>query len=212
LVVCKKCFYYYERHITRRLSKKGDTAMPVHKKLNEARIAFHALPLKKSGHNTFAGYKYFELGDFVIPALRIFNDVGLCAVISFAEKFASMSIVDVEDGSQIIIHSPMGSASLKGCHEIQNIGACETYSTRYLWTAALCIVEHDALDATTGKSEPEPKVKFISNGQFIILMDLIERTKTDTELMCKHYKINALAELQESRFDAVKAALEKKLA
>jgi hypothetical protein len=73
--------------------------MPVHKKLNEARIAFHALPLKKSGHNTFAGYKYFELGDFVIPALRIFNDVGLCAVISFAEKFASMSIVDVEDGS-----------------------------------------------------------------------------------------------------------------
>jgi hypothetical protein len=128
LVVCKKCFYYYERHITRRLSKKGDTAMPVHKKLNEARIAFHALPLKKSGHNTFAGYKYFELGDFVIPALRIFNDVGLCAVISFAEKFASMSIVDVEDGSQIIIHSPMGSANLKGCHEIQNIGACETYS------------------------------------------------------------------------------------
>jgi hypothetical protein len=111
LVVCKKCFYYYERHITRRLSKKGDTAMPVHKKLNEARIAFHALPLKKSGHNTFAGYKYFELGDFVIPALRIFNDVGLCAVISFAEKFASMSIVDVEDGSQIIIHSPMGSAN-----------------------------------------------------------------------------------------------------
>jgi hypothetical protein len=128
LVVCKKCFYYYERHITRRLSKKGDTAMPVHKKLNEARIAFHALPLKKSGHNTFAGYKYFELGDFVIPALRIFNDVGLCAVISFAEKFASMSIVDVEDGSQIIIHSPMGSANLKGCHEIQNIGACETYT------------------------------------------------------------------------------------
>ena len=186
--------------------------MPVHKKLNEARIAFHALPLKKSGHNTFAGYKYFELGDFVIPALRIFNDVGLCAVISFAEKFASMSIVDVEDGSQIIIHSPMGSANLKGCHEIQNIGACETYSTRYLWTAALCIVEHDALDATTGKEKPAPREAFISNGQFIILMDLIERTKTDTELMCKHYKINALAELQESRFDAVKATLEKKLA
>jgi hypothetical protein len=186
--------------------------MPVHKKINEARIAFHALPLKKSGHNTFAGYKYFELGDFVIPALRIFNDVGLCAVISFSETTASMHIVDVEDGSQIIIHSPMGSANLKGCHEIQNIGACETYSTRYLWTAALCIVEHDALDATTGKSEPAPKEKFISNGQFIILMDLIERTKTDAELMCKHYKINALAELQESRFDAVKAALEKKLA
>lgn len=186
--------------------------MPVHKKLNEARIAFHALPLKKSGHNTFAGYKYFELGDFVIPALRIFNDVGLCAVISFSETTASMHIVDVEDGSQIIIHSPMGSANLKGCHEIQNIGACETYSTRYLWTAALCIVEHDALDATTGKSAPAPRAKFISKDQFAFLEELVFRTETDLALLCKHYKIDALDELPESRFDAVKSALEKKLA
>jgi hypothetical protein len=186
--------------------------MPVHKKLNEARIIFHALPLKKSGHNTFAGYKYFELSDFVIPALRIFNDVGLCAVISFSETTASMHIVDVEDGSMVIIHSPMGSANLKGCHEIQNIGACETYSTRYLWTAALCIVEHDALDATTGKSEPAPREKFISDEQFEVLVDLVHITKTDMALLCKHYKISALKELQESRFDAVKAALEKKLA
>ena len=186
--------------------------MPVHKKLNEARIAFHALPLKKSGHNTFAGYKYFELADFVIPALRIFNDVGLCAVISFSETTASMHIVDVEDGSQIIIHSPMGSANLKGCHEIQNIGACETYSTRYLWTAALCIVEHDALDATTGKSEPAPRTKFISKDQFAFLEELVFRTETDLALLCKHYKIDALDELPESRFDAVKSALEKKLA
>lgn len=186
--------------------------MPVHKKLNEARIAFHALPLKKSGHNTFAGYKYFELSDFVIPALRIFNDVGLCAVISFSESTASMHIVDVEDNSMVIIHSPMGSANLKGCHEIQNIGACETYSTRYLWTAALCIVEHDALDATTGKSELAPREKFISDKQFAELQSLVDETKTDMALLCKHYKISALKELQESRFDAVKAALEKKLA
>jgi hypothetical protein len=185
--------------------------MPVHKKINEARIAFHALPLKKSGHNTFAGYKYFELSDFVIPALRIFNDVGLCAVISFSETTASMHIVDVEDGTQVIIHSPMGSANLKGCHEIQNIGACETYSTRYLWTAALCIVEHDALDATTGKSEPAPRVKFINSLQFDELQKLVDYTRTDLALLCKHYKIEALDELPESRFDAVKAALEKKI-
>ena len=186
--------------------------MPIHKKLNEARLAFHSLPLKKSGQNTFAGYKYFELSDFLVPALRIFNDVGLCAVISFSESTASMHIVDVEDGSQVIIHSPMGSANLKGCHEIQNIGACETYSTRYLWTAALCIVEHDALDATTGKEKPAPRENYISGEQFEVLVDLVHITKTDMALLCKHYKINALNELQESRFDAVKAALEKKLA
>ena len=125
--------------------------MPVHAKLNKARLKFHSIKLEKSGHNKFAGYRYFELGDFLIPALRIFDEVGLCPTISFSADYATMHIVDVEDGSQIIINSPMGSANLKGCHEIQNIGACETYSTRYLWTAALCVVEHDALDATTGK-------------------------------------------------------------
>ncbi len=185
--------------------------MPVHKKINEARIAFHALPLKKSGHNTFAGYKYFELSDFVIPALRIFNDVGLCAIISFSETTASMHIVDVEDGTQVIIHSPMGSANLKGCHEIQNIGACETYSTRYLWTAALCIVEHDALDATTGKSEQAPQVKFINDEQFDALQSLVDQTNTDMALLCKHYKINALRELPAKSFAFVKSALENKL-
>ena len=186
--------------------------MPVHKKLNEARIAFHALPLKKSGHNKFAGYKYFELSDFVIPALRIFSDVGLCAVISFSETTASMHIVDVEDGSQVIIHSPMGSANLKGCHEIQNIGACETYSTRYLWTAALCIVEHDALDATVGSDEEAPRSQFINNEQYAELTQLVDRTQTDISLMCQHYKINELRELPETKFAAVKATLEKKLA
>jgi hypothetical protein len=44
----------------------------------------------------------------------------------------------------------MGSAALKGCHEVQNVGAVETYQRRYLWVTAMEIVEHDVLDAVTG--------------------------------------------------------------
>lgn len=129
--------------------------MSVYSKLNEARVKFHSLKLEKTGHNKFAGYKYFELGDFLIPALQVFKDVGLCAFVSFEKDLAVMMIVDVEKPeSSIVISSPMGSAALKGCHEVQNIGAVETYQRRYLWTAALEIVEHDALDATTGNDKP----------------------------------------------------------
>lgn len=131
--------------------------MSVYTKLNEARARFHSLELKKTGHNKFAGYNYFELGDFLIPALSVFCDVGLCAVVSFDKDIARMTIIDLdwkpgEIGQSLEITSPMGSAALKGCHEVQNIGAVETYQRRYLWVAALEIVEHDALDATTGKS------------------------------------------------------------
>jgi hypothetical protein len=47
----------------------------------------------------------------------------------------------------------MSRAELKGCHEVQNLGAVQTYLRRYLWTTAFEVVEHDALDATTGNVE-----------------------------------------------------------
>lgn len=127
--------------------------MSVYEKLNQARAKFHALPLKKTGHNKFAGYYYFELGDFLIPALNVFHEVGLCAFVSFDEKMATMQIVDVQGNGSITITSPLSEAALKDCHPVQNVGACETYARRYLWVAALEIVEHDALDATTGKDD-----------------------------------------------------------
>jgi hypothetical protein len=49
----------------------------------------------------------------------------------------------------------MAEANLKGCHPIQNMGAVQTYSRRYLYVSALEIVEHDALDATTGSEAPK---------------------------------------------------------
>lgn len=130
--------------------------MSVYTKLNEARSKFHNLKLTKTGHNKFANYKYFGLGDFLIPALEVFKDVGLCAYISFGQDLATMTIADVNSPKPdtIVITSPMSSAALKGCHEVQNLGAVQTYLRRYLWVAALEIVEHDAVDASEGN---EPK-------------------------------------------------------
>lgn len=137
--------------------------MNVYQKLNNAREEFHNLKLKKSGHNKFAGYYYFELADFLIPALAVFKKHGLCGTISFGcgANIAKMCVVNVDKPDEYIaFESPMGSAALKGCHEVQNIGAVETYQRRYLWVAALEIVEHDALDATTGKDKPAQKKAF----------------------------------------------------
>jgi len=133
--------------------------MNTYQKLNLARHKFHQQKLKKSGLNKFANYSYFELGDFLIPALDIFDEVGLCANISFQKEYATMRIVNVDapDEHPLVISSPMGSAALKGCHEVQNIGAVETYQRRYLWVAALEIVEHDVIDATTGQT-PSPRI------------------------------------------------------
>ena len=127
--------------------------MGVHKKLMEARLLLQHAPLKKSGHNKFAGYSYFELGDFLPTINSIFYRVGLCGVVSFGKELASLTITDTEDGSEIVLTSPMAEANLKGCHPIQNLGAVETYTRRYLWVSAMEIVEHDALDSSAPLKE-----------------------------------------------------------
>jgi hypothetical protein len=125
----------------------------VYKKLMQARLMLQNTKLEKSGHNKFAGYKYFELGDFLPTVQNIFVEVRLCGVVSYTQELATLTIFDVDEGGSIVITSPMGSAALKGCHEVQNIGAVETYQRRYLWVTAMEIVEHDVLDATTGDSK-----------------------------------------------------------
>jgi hypothetical protein len=130
--------------------------MTVHKKLMQARIKLQNTELKKSGENKFAGYKYFELGDFLPQTMQIFHDLGLCSVVSFDTGYAHLCITDTEDGTTLTITSPMAEANLKGAHPIQNLGAVLSYQRRYLWLAAMEVVEHDIIDASSG-SEPPPK-------------------------------------------------------
>lgn len=128
--------------------------MSVHKKLMQARIELQGTELKKSGLNKFAGYSYFELGDFLPTIQTIFNRIGLCGVVSYTKEMATLTVVDTEDGTVLLITSPMAEANLKGTHPIQNLGAVETYQRRYLWMTAMEIVEHDVLDSQTGYEEP----------------------------------------------------------
>ena len=128
--------------------------MSVHKKLMQARVTLQGTKLQKSGHNKFAQYYYFELGDFLPEIQNIFNNLGLCGVVSFTNEMATLSITDMEDGTTLNITSPMSSAALKGCHEVQNLGAVQTYLRRYLWVTAMEIVEHDALEPLTGSEAP----------------------------------------------------------
>ncbi len=132
--------------------------MSVHKKLMAARIKLQNTEMKKSGLNKFAGYSYFELSDFVPKIQEIFDELGLCGVVSFTTAYAELSITDVEDGTMLVISSPMAEANLKGAHPIQNLGAVLSYQRRYLWMTAMEIVENDIIDSAPS-AEPKPALK-----------------------------------------------------
>lgn len=176
--------------------------MSVYAKLMEARIKLHGLQIHKTGFNKFAGYAYMELSDFLIPTQQIFAELGLCGVVSFTKDIATLTITDMEDKSQIVITSPMGSAALKGCHEVQQIGAVETYQRRYLWVAALEIVEHDALDSSPPVEEKKLDVTAILSG--------ISRS-FDLDILLTNFN-NAMLMLPENVHPEIKAAVSKRKA
>ena len=181
--------------------------MSVHKKIMQARISLQNSKLTKSGNNKFAGYKYFELGDFLPAAQRIFAELELCGIVSFGDEEATLTITDTEDNSQIVITSPMSTAALKGCHAVQNLGAVQTYIRRYLWVAALEIVEHDAIDMTTGKAEPEQEKPAVNIERIVESIT----NSSDLNTLQRHFKAAWLI-LDKSQRAPVKAAYDQRKA
>lgn len=123
--------------------------MNVFKKLQEARVKLHGTPLNKSGKNNFAKFNYFELADFIPTVTKIFNDLGLCGIVSFSASDAYLTIynVDGEKDDFVTFTSPLVMASMDRVQPIQSLGATHTYMRRYLWLMAMEIVENDAVDA-----------------------------------------------------------------
>jgi len=134
--------------------------MTVFKKLQKARAEIAHKPLKKSGKNKFAGYEYFELGDFIPTAHDIFDQLGLCGVFNINYETATLCIHDTETGEAVQFSSPTVLAENAKGQAIQSMGSTHTYFRRYLWLMALELTEHDAVDAADpAEKKPEPKPK-----------------------------------------------------
>lgn len=165
--------------------------MSVYKKLQEARVKLHSMNLTKTGDNKFAGFKYFELGDFLPQVQEIFLELGLCGVVTFKEE-ARLTILDTESGGYIEFNSPIADVSLKGCHPVQNMGAVQTYIRRYLWTMALEIVEHDVVDSTV-KPQEKPKKETTKKEPPNQLLPVIEQIKAmASQTPCDYKAIKAI--------------------
>ena len=52
----------------------------------------------------------------------------------------------------------MGSINLKGAHEIQNLGAIQTYLRRYFYLTAFNIAENDEFDSMKGNPKYEKDI------------------------------------------------------
>jgi hypothetical protein len=131
--------------------------MNIYEKLQTCRVDLQNMNLKKTGSNPHLKLKYYELGDFIPEINKLLLKHKLMSKIDFTDV-STLTIIDTEKPeSTIEFVSPSAGAVLKNCHDVQNMGASQTYMRRYLYMNAFEIVEHDDLDGTLGQDAPPPK-------------------------------------------------------
>lgn len=137
----------------------------VMKKLQKSRVDWQSKPRKKSGFNKFQNFKYFVLKDILPTVNEIFNKNGLYSQYNLTKDYAELIITDSTTGDYLIYKIPVQKLDNP---TMQNIGAINTYSKRYLYMNALEIEEDEDeldsqdLDKPVKKESKEELIKKIS--------------------------------------------------
>lgn len=183
--------------------------------LNEARVAFRESGAKMSGKNDYSGYSYYELSDILPVVNRFAVDLKFTCIVKFTPELATLTFC-TEFGN-IEFTSPMSTASLKGCHEVQNLGAVETYIKRYLYQNCFEISEPDGLNATHNKQEPKQKQqpqknepKKISEAQVKLLNTEISKRDIDRNAFKAFIGVESLNDVLADQINDVLALIQKK--
>jgi len=166
--------------------------MNLTQKIQEIRVRVNALNLKKTGENKFAGFKYYELADFLPQVNELCKELGLLPVFSIKDDIAVLTVIDTDKPELSIPYfSPVADAQIKGTTPVQSLGGVHTYLKRYTYMNFLELTESDALDAQVGTGNlTESKATQDQVNKLIAALTPERLTK-----MLAHYKVEALEDL-----------------
>ena len=151
-----------------KVEKVEDVKLNLLQKLQKCRVELQNKNLKKSGENKFAGFKYYELSDFLPTVNELFDKYKLFSQFTLDNNTATLEIFDTEKTyksdefefyDSVAFTIPSEKVEIKGSNAIQNLGGSNTYLRRYLYLNALEIVENDMYDATRGKTTNKTTTK-----------------------------------------------------
>lgn len=117
----------------------------IHAKLSLARLQFDEYEVPKSGRNGQNGSCYFELRDIVPVASRILYNLGLIFEITFTDKFAVGTLVNmsVPDEEPIVFQSPLVNIDNTLIDAVKYLGNQQNHQRRCLYMMLLDIVDND---------------------------------------------------------------------
>ena len=97
--------------------------MNIYEKIQQARVELQKSGLKKSGHNKFAGFDYFELKDFLPRVNTIFGELKLFSKFDLTENEGVLTIINSENlEEKETFVTPIAKIEMKGQNVLHLIG------------------------------------------------------------------------------------------
>lgn len=190
------------------------------KELQEIRVTLVNMELKKSGHNDYGKYDYFELSDFLPAIQKLSLEHGVICIYKIGEKEASLSICDINDESNCLTFViPVAELSLKGANAIQNVGGLTTYTRRYLYMIAFEIAENDEFDPVQDTAKDSAPTKTgaakqeninnqkITEKDIASLRSMMESRKVADSSVLNRYKLSSFEDMSFSQFNSAMKTL-----
>lgn len=133
----------------------------VYQKLIKARTEFLNSYVEQTGKNMNLSFKYFELKDIVPTVTKIFNDVGLVAIVNFTDTVASLNIVNTDTPEETIeflapfnqIQPIISNSGKQVTNDMQALGSSITYMRRYLYLISMDICVNDEIEPTISNND-----------------------------------------------------------
>ena len=126
------------------------------KNLNESiasiKVKLQNSKLKKSGKNTFAGFEYFELADFLPRLNELMLEENINDQFTIEEDYAKLILIKGEERQEYkipfqIFDTPLNKNGSPSMQDIQYLGALNTYYKRYLYLNAFGITDGEVIDS-----------------------------------------------------------------
>ena len=198
--------------------------MSIYRKIQKVKLELSSRELKKSGENTYSGFKYYELGDFLPSIIELCDKYGLCTKISFVESYnwektekdeivktipagerAVLTIINADNPEEIEEYEcDVKTLTLKATNDSQNYGGVQTYLRRYLYMNAFDIVEADMFDSQEFEKKKKKKAEKndlteLASACKKAFAKAETETKTKAGALMKTFGYNTFADLEEKQ-------------
>ena len=133
--------------------------------LNESiikiRVKLQNSKIKKSGKNKFAGFEYYELGDFLPKLNELMLEENINDLFTIENDEVKLILIKGEEKQEYkmpfrIFETPLTKDGKQRMQDIQYLGALDTYYKRYLYLNAFGITDGEVIDSMNSEEIKKP--------------------------------------------------------